>query len=208
METRLEKGTQLLWEYLLVAPPDAYVYNKIMHVKQDFFNSYKQPVAIETNQHITIANFLATEAMEETAIRWIHRVCSQYRSFPVTLNNYSGLPSHTIYVRVQDEAPFKQLAAQLKVIDQYVRSNGCPPAKLIYRPHLTIARGLDDNVYNKAMFDYSQQTFHESFFLTELILLKRCNQFDACKQVNVFRFYPPDTNMYDEVAQQLKHQPI
>lgn len=208
MEATMSNGSQQLWEYLLVVHPDENVYNKIIEEKKFFFDIYKQKIAVKTKPHITIANFLATESMEETVIRWIHRVCSQYKGFPVMLNNYSGFPSHTIYVRIQDHAPFKQLAAQLKVIDQYVRSNGCPEARLIYHPHLTIARGLESNIYSKAMLDYSQKTFHESFMLTELVLLKRNNQFDACKQVNVFRFYPPDTNMHGEVAQQLKHQLI
>lgn len=201
MESGLvNSNQQQLWEYLLVAHPDSTVYNKIVDIEQSFFDAYKQKIAVKTKPHITVANFLARESMEETIIRYIHRICSQYKSFPVALNNYSGFPPHTIYIRIQDHAPFEQLASQLKVVDQYVRSNGCPEARLIFRPHLTIARGLDDSVYNKAMFDYSQKTFHEIFQLTELILLKRSNQFDACKQVNVFRFYPPDTNMYSEVA--------
>jgi len=200
METRLVKGNLQFWEYLLVAHPDTNVYNKIVDVKQSFFDVYKQKIPIKTKPHITAANFLGRESMEETLIRWIHRICSQHKCFNVTLNNYSGFPPHSIYVRVQDHAPFKHLAAQLKVIDEYVRSNGCPGARLITRPHLTIARRLDNNLYNKAMLDYSQKTFHETFQLTELVLLKRSNQFDSLKEVNVFHFYPPDTNMYNEVA--------
>lgn len=200
MKTTLENRAQQLWEYLLVAHPDENVYNKIADEKNVFFETYKQKVAVKTKPHIAIANFLATETMEETVIRWIHRICSQYKSFPVTFNNYSGFPPDTIYIRIQDHSPFKQLAVQLKVIDEYVRSNGCPEVRLIYRPHLTIAKALDNNVYDKAMLDYSQKTFHETFLLTGLVLLKRINQFDTCKEVNVFRFYPPDTNMYNQVA--------
>lgn len=211
MEAALVKSLPLLaanqnnvLEYLLVASPDDNVHNRIVEVKQAFFDVYKHKLAIKTRPHITVASFLAKESMEETLIRYIHRVCSQHKSFTVTLNNYSGFPPHTIYVRVQDAEPLRRLAVQLKVVDEYIQSNGCPPATLIYRPHLTIARGLDENLYNKAMLDYSQRSFHESFRLNELVLLKRSNQFDTCKQVNVFRFYPPDTNMYSEVAWQLK----
>jgi 2'-5' RNA ligase len=196
----LSQNQNLLVEYLLVANPDTNVYNKIIEEKQSFCEAYKHKIAIKTKPHISVANFLAKESMEETLIRYIHRVCSKHKGFTVTLNNYSGFPPHTVYVRIQDPEPFKQLAVQLKVIDQYVQANGCPEARLIYRPHLTIARGLNNSVYNKAMLDYSQKTFHETFQLNELVLLKRSNQFDSCKQVNVFRFYPPDTNMYNEVA--------
>src|SRR5688500_19234164 len=140
MESTFGNGSQELWEYLLVVHPDENVGKKIMDEKKSFFEAYNQKIDIKTKPHITIANFLATESMEETVIRWIHRICGHYKSFPVTLNNYSGFPSHSIYVRIQDHAPFKQLASELEAIDQYVRLNGRPPARLIARPHLTIAR--------------------------------------------------------------------
>jgi 2'-5' RNA ligase len=174
-------------EYLLLVHPVQDVYNQVMTEKQNFFDTYKEQVAIKTKPHITVADFLADEEMEETIIRYMRRVFSTQKNFNVTLNNYSGFPEHTVFTRVQDHQPFKQLASSLKVIDQYLRSNGCPPAKFITHPHLTIARRLKQNVYEKAMFEYSQKTFYASFDVTELILLKRKSQFDKCKQVNVFK---------------------
>lgn len=174
-------------EYLLVVHPGQDVYNQVMTEKQNFFDTYKEQVAIKAKPHITVADFLADEEMEETIIRYMRRIFSTQKSFNVTLNNYSGFPEHTVFARVQDHQPFKQLASSLKVIDQYIKSNGCPPAKLIKHPHITIARRLKQNVYEKAMFEYSQKTFYASFDVTELILLKRKNQFDKCQQVNVFK---------------------
>jgi len=52
---------------------------------------------------------------------------------------------------------------------------------------------LTEQVYNKAMADYSQKTFHESFQVEELVLLKREHSFDACRTVNVFRLPYADT---------------
>jgi 2'-5' RNA ligase len=167
--------------------PPAEVYNQIKEEKEYFSSEYDATVAKKTLPHITIANFLAREAMEETLLRYMRRIFSMQASFPVTLNNYSGFPEHTVFARVQDHQPFKQLVHSLKVIDQYIKSNGCPAAKFITYPHLTIARRLKQNVYERAMFEYSQKTFYASFNVTELILLKRKDQFDKCKQVNVFK---------------------
>lgn len=178
---------QEYYEYLLVVHPAADVYKQVMQEKQHFTDTYKEKVAVKTLPHITVANFLAREAMEETIIRYMHRITSTQESFAVTLNNYSGFPPHTVYVRVQDHQPFKQLAASLKAVDQYIKSNGCPPAKFITYPHLSIARRLKADVYEKAMFEFSQRTFYASFNVGELVLLKRQNQFDKCKQVNVFK---------------------
>ena len=189
-----------LFEYLLVGHPDAGVYNKVMEEKQLFSAEYGEEIAIKTKPHITVANFLASEAMEPTIIKWIQRICGTQQSFAVTLNNYSGFPPHTIYLRVQNPHPFQQLAKQLKTVDEFIRASACPPARLISRPHLSIARKLNEEVYNKAMADYAQKTFHESFMLEELLLLRRQHQFDACKTIQIFRLRPGDSNLFSDVA--------
>jgi 2'-5' RNA ligase len=179
-----------LYEYLLVAHPDADVYAQVMAEKQLFTAQYKEQVACKTKPHITVANFLAKEEMESTLIRWMHRIISTQKKFTVTLDKYSGFAPHTIYLRVQDHQPFQQLAKELQVVDQYVRSYGCPEAQLITRPHLTIARRLPETVYRQAETVYAQKDFHASFEVKELLLLRRQHQFDSCKQVNVFGLQP------------------
>jgi 2'-5' RNA ligase len=177
-------------EYLLVAHPDAAVYAQVMAEKQFFSAQFEAPIAVKTKPHITVANFLALEPMEETIIRWMHRVISTKKSFRVTLDQYGAFRPHTIYLRVQEHQPFQQLARELKVVDQYIRSNGCPEMKLISNPHLTIARRLEQTTYQEAVAVYAEKTFHASFEVKELLLLKRQHQFDGCKQVNVFGLQP------------------
>lgn len=181
---------QQFYEYLLVAHPDAAVYEKLMEEKQWFTSQYKEPIAVKTKPHITVANFLAKEEMESTIIRWMHRIISNQNRFTVTLNRYSGFKPHTIYLRVQDHGPFQQLAKELQVVDQYVRGYGCPEMHLIAYPHVTIARKLSEAVYRQAETDYAQKEFHASFDVNELVLLRRTHQFDSCKQVNVFGLRP------------------
>lgn len=186
----LFKGS-IVKEYLLVVNPEADVWQQVMDEKTNFFNEYRDVNAIKTKPHITIASFLAKEEMEEILLRWMHRIISTYKSFQVSLNNYSGFPtSQTLYIRVQDHQPFKQLAKELKVIDELVRSNGLPKAHLITNPHMIIARQLESTVYERAMMEYSKKDFHAEFEVKELLLLKRNNQFDTCQQVNIFRLQP------------------
>lgn len=196
METGLARQTSFsasvggLFEYLLVAHPDADVYERVMTEKKYFTERYRQQVAQKTKPHITVANFLAREEMEPTLIRWMHRVISAQKKFNVTLDRYSGFPPHTIYLRVQDHEPFKQLAKELKVVDQYIRGFGCPEVRLITRPHLTIARRLPEKVYREAEPVYAQKEFHASFEVSQLLLLRREHEFDSCRQVNVFGLQP------------------
>ena len=192
-------AVQGLYEYLLVAQPDSIVNNKINREKQNFYEQYGETNAVKTKPHIIVANFLAHEPMEETLIRWIGRICSGRQSFHVSLNNYSGLPPHTIFLRVQDPTPFQQLAHELKVIDHYVRSNACPPAYLSKKPYLILALRLPETVYQKALINYSQKTFHETFLVDELVLLRRSSHYDTCKTVNVFRLppHPQQINLFN-----------
>jgi 2'-5' RNA ligase len=183
-------------EYLLVIYPYGELHDKLLEEQQQFLFDYGLSMKARNRPHITVAAFQASEQMEETLIRWIQRICRRHESFPITLNNYSGFPPHTIYLRVQDPQPFRQLMQQLRAIDDFIRSSGCPPVNLISRPYLSIAGGLTEQVYNKAMADYSRKTFHESFQVEELVLLKREHSFDACRTVNVFRL-PPGTQHYD-----------
>ncbi len=181
----------IIKEYLLVVNPQQNIWQQVMDEKVNFFNTYREIVAVKTKPHITVANFLAKEEMEPTMLKWMHNIISVKTAFNVVLNNYSGFPNaNTIYLRVQDHQPFKQLAKELKVIDELVRDNGLPKAHLISNPHMTIARRLDESIYERAMMEYSKKDFHAEFTVNELILLKRTHQFDTCKQVNVFRLQP------------------
>jgi 2'-5' RNA ligase len=177
-------------EYLLVIYPGGDLHDKLLDEQEQFSNDYGLPVSIRNKPHITIAAFQAGEEVEETLIRWIQRICARQSSFDIMLNNYSGFPPHTIYLRVQNPLPFRQLMEQLRAIDDFVRSSGCPPANLISRPYLSIAGGLTEHIYNKAMPDYSRRTFNGTFQVDELILLKRDHSFDPCKTVNIFRLLP------------------
>ena len=184
-------------EYLLIVRPDADVVKKVLAEKKEFTGKYFPKTAIKTQPHITIANFLAREAMEETIIRYTQRICSQQAAFNVELNNYTGFPPHTIYLRIQNPQPFRKLTSELKVISNYVKGCSCPPVTLVSNPHLTIARGVPETLYLEAMMDYSQKTFHETFMVNELVLLRRSNQYDTCKTVQVFRLQPPDFKPFE-----------
>jgi hypothetical protein len=191
-ETVMGTSKKGLFEYWLIASPSKEVYEKIMGERLEFYRNYQQAAVTNTRPHITISNFLAHDEMEDTMIRWLQRIVGDQRSFEVMLNNYSGLPPDTIFLRVQDPAPFKELATQLRPIDFYIKSNACPPVHFAAHPHLSIAGRLPPAIYEQAIREYACKTFHESFAVTELILLRRQYQHEACRQVAVFKFQPQD----------------
>ena len=183
-----------LMEYLLVLHPSEPVNQKIQQEKQDFYRQYGEKIAVKTRPHITIGTFLAKEAMEDTLNRWINNICNLHGSFELTLNNYSGFPPDTIYLRIQDLKPVLSLIQQLKILDNYIRLSDCPPLKPSPKPHLTLAKKLPMEIFEKAIKEYSRKDFHESFIARELVLLKRSHEFEACKVVNKFPLLPGTNN--------------
>jgi 2'-5' RNA ligase len=175
-----------LWEYLLVAHPDKEVRDKVVEEKRHFTKTYNERSAIKTHPYITIANFLGNEQMEGTLSRWIRNICNSHSSFNVTLNNFSGFVPHTIFLQIDNAQPFKQLAASLKVLDHFIQANDCPPLKLVTTPHLTIARRLPEQVYFRALKDYMQRSFQQSFAVNSLTLIKRSGEYATCQTVQVF----------------------
>ena len=204
MNTGLVKNVPIAWpgnghrEYRLVIYPDAVVYEKIMAEKQRFFANYGAEAAVNSFPNIMVAGFYAGEGMEETLIRWIHRICSQLNSFDILLNNYSGFPQHSIYLWVQDPQPIKQLAAQFNMLDGHVHPMNTNSFERV--PHIALANELTEGVYQQAMPVYSRKTFRARFVATELVLLGRDHPFASSKTINVFRFLPANHKSYSEVA--------
>jgi 2'-5' RNA ligase len=194
-ENYLNTSSQGCYEYLLVIHPGKEVNEKLIAEKQLFYDDYKEKAALKTKPHITVAGFFAKEGMENTIIRWMQRICSKHQSFAVTLNNYSGFPPDTIYLRIQNEAPFLRLAKELSVVNAYINSSSCPPMLLTPRPYVSIADHLSEEIFFKALTQYAHKSFHESFLVNELLLLKRKDEYDVCKPVIVFALQPPDMEL-------------
>ncbi|HEX2607439.1 MAG TPA: 2'-5' RNA ligase family protein [Flavisolibacter sp.] len=175
-----------LWEYLLVLHPDPLVCSQIREEKDQFEKRFEHNAFASAQPRITLANFLAKEAMEGTLNRWIFNICKLQAPFDVHINNYSSIPPHTIYLRIQDPAPFQQLANQLQIIDSFIQSNDCPPLILISRPFLALAQRLPEPIYQEAIKEYAQKHFTASFRADKLTLLKRQHESAPCQLVDSF----------------------
>lgn len=188
-EMMIERGFQGMEEYHLLVQPGLDICAMIKAEKQYLYDQFPE-YNTGTGPEIVLGVFLAREAMEETLIRWIQRVCVRSASFMVSLNNYSSFPPHTIYLRVQDHHPFVELTKQLNIIDEYIRSGGSPGVRWHNRPYLNIGGRLTEAQYEKAIREYAPKTFNVSFLASELILVKRRSVAETGKLVNRFHLLP------------------
>ncbi len=179
-----------VFEYVLVIQPSKAIVEKLQEEQLGFPSVGVNQTNTRFNPQIKIAGFRAKESMEATIIRWMQNICSLQKSFPITFNNYSGFPSGSIHVRIMEHEPFHQLTKELTVVDEYIKSSGFPQMRMVSKPHMTIASKLSQTVYEKAMLDFSQKSFFESFLAKELVLIKRKNAFEKGKTINVFGLMP------------------
>jgi len=123
---------------------------------------------------IEIAVFEATEQMEETIIRWMHRIISNKAPFTIQIKQQIDDATGRLQLSIADATPFQQLAKQLEVVSQYISSYQCKEIYFSVRPYLRS----------------NQPCFAGLFTITELVLLrKRFEQADY-RQVNVFGLKP------------------
>lgn len=127
-----------LREYALVIYPDVPVYERIMAEKQYLQEKYGVECVMGHFPCITVGRFYAREGMEETLMRWIERICCRLPGFALKLNNYGGLPDHSIFLRVQDPQPFRRLLQELKILDDYVQVMDDTPPGFRLQPRMML----------------------------------------------------------------------
>lgn len=177
-------------EYLLVAHPGVDLHDKILGEQEYFSMHYLERSAIRMKPHIELAAFQAREEMEPTLIRWMHRIISKQPAFSFALNNFSGFPPDTLYLRIPEPQAIQQLTAELEQLNDYVKTNDCPAIQINTKPYVSVAKKMTEHNYLRAMLDFSQRSFHEIFEVKELYLLRRDHAFDSYKQVNKFVLQP------------------
>ncbi|MFT3703516.1 MAG: 2'-5' RNA ligase family protein [Agriterribacter sp.] len=181
-----------LFEYLLVVSPAKEVYEKVMEEKQSFYKNYNQPIAIKTQPHITVSNFVATAGLENILLRWMQRATAEQECFVTQLNNYSGFPGNAVFIRVQNHDPFRELIGRLKPISTHLKNFGCPPFRFSTTPHMSIARSLSKDIYEKAMNEYARKDFTASFNVSKLTLLRKQygNNYEKYQEVAILNLKP------------------
>ncbi|MET0635997.1 MAG: hypothetical protein ABWZ25_08200 [Chitinophagaceae bacterium] len=178
-----------LRRYRLVVRPAAEMAEILIEEKRKFSREYQLEGEISAPL-VVLTEFLAKDEMEETIIRWLQRITGEHRSFAITLNNFGGCPAHSVFLRILDHEPLRDLARQLQPIDQYVRRNDCPPVRFMVQPYLPIAENLTGTLYDRVIGDYSRRDFHGSFEVTELMLVRASDDGGSSVRRAVLRLQP------------------
>ena len=163
-----------IYEYLLVLSPHEELWNRIVKEKEVFADKYKSDNARWTKPHITLANFLQYELMEERLLNRLKMTAMGFHPIKVELKDYGSFPSHTIYMSVVSKLPVQSLVKTIRTDAQrLMKLNNDNKPHFILEPHIPIARRLEPWQYEKGWLEYSHKHFTGRFIADAMLLLKR-----------------------------------
>jgi len=171
-------------EYRLVIPADEPVSRQVKHLRLQWEVVYGRS-APDRPPSITLGCFEIPEEAEETLVRWIGKIAEHQETFQVTLNNFSGIPPQVVYIRVQDELPFRDLASRLQVMADFVSGQAGSRARIFSKPFIRLGK-LPETARSLDWFRFSHEIFHAAFMARQLVLLRKRE--DSWKPMSYFPF--------------------
>ncbi len=163
-----------IYEYLLVLNPHEELRNKIMQVKNDFYEKYKAENARWGKPHIALVNFLQYEMMEERIINRLNIVAMGYHPVKIELKDFDSFPSHSIFINITSKLPVQTLVKTIRTETQrLMKFDEDNKPHFIMEPQLTIARKLKPWQYEQGWLEYSHKHFTGRFIADGMLLLKR-----------------------------------
>lgn len=163
-----------IYEYQLVLNPHEELRNKILAVKNTFYEKYKAESARWTKPYITLANFLQYEMMEERIVNRLQVIAMGHHPIKIEMKDFGSFPAHTIYINVTSKVPIQGLVKSIRTETQrLMKFDDDHKPHFILEPHLTIARKLKPWQYEQGWLEYSHKHFTGRFIADGMLLLKR-----------------------------------
>ena len=163
-----------IYEYMLVLNPNEALRDKIMNMKQYFFDHYKNASAVYSKPHIILVNFVQYQMMEERLVNSLEGLSMACNPIKVEMKDYGSFPSHTIYINITSKVPIQNLIKNIRTNShRLMKLNHDNKPHIIMEPHLTIARKLLPWQYEQGWLEFSHKQFTGRFIADAMLLLKR-----------------------------------
>lgn len=173
------------WMYRLVICPEGEAAERIKQLHATLPTGDQKPPL----PSIPLVAFRGREAMEDTIIRWVQRVCRMHRRFQLSLDHPAPHPAGEWRMNVTDAAPLRQLAEKLSVIDDYIRSCRMGP---VHRETNYACRqeGLPGVINLPFIETHDPEKPFAGFTAHSLVLTRQAYAGSAIEIVNLFAFLP------------------
>lgn len=195
MENELPQlGGSLINEYRLIVPLPEDLTEKITAIRNALHEKYRVPLPFEIAPSLTVLKFHAFEQSEARALERIQKVVQQTKPYLVELEDYSGYPSHTIYINVKTRSAFNELSKTLKLSKKHLKVPGREP-HFINEPHLILAQRLAPNEFERMWKECEHKQFTGRFICDHLLLLKRSQVRRRYEPIRKFEFQQLPSNL-------------
>jgi 2'-5' RNA ligase len=163
-----------VYEYQLVLNPHEALRDKIMQVKQYFFDTYKNSSAVYGKPYVTLVNFVQYQMMEERLVNRLQAVAMGFPPVKIELKDYGSFPSHTIYINITSKLPIQNLVKNIRAEAQrLMKLSDDNKPHFMMEPYFTIARKLQPWQYEKGWLEFSNRHFTGRFIADAMLLLRR-----------------------------------
>lgn len=162
-----------LFEYLLLIPIDDSVSHKVKEIKHVFFTDFGCKNA-PNQPHISLIDFMQYESSEFRITNCFEKFAQFVKPPNVELNGFGEFPKHTIYINIESAEPIRMIVREMRHrFNKLLRQNVAPRPVYVDRPHLTIARGMDEKQFQNAWQNWNDVSFEDSYVANEMLLIKR-----------------------------------
>lgn len=167
-------------EYMLVLSPDEHLQERIGKIRQAIAEKITEKTGEKTTprqtagkSNILLARWQSLDMHEERLLRHLQVLCMEQYPFRAQLENFAGLPSHTMYIPVTSREPILRLVARIRQHKRLMRTSNISTAYFISEPMMTLFKGLTPLQYEQAMSIFASRHFNAGFTADAMLFLKR-----------------------------------
>jgi hypothetical protein len=161
-----------LQEYQVVLNPHEALRERIMRKREAFRDRYGLPDA-PAPTCLTLLRFRQRLMNEERALGQLGRIAMGIAPFRVALRDFTSLPDHSIFFRVNRTPALRQLMADLKGMQRMLQGDPEHKPHFIAEPNIPLATRLRPTQYEPAWTEYAHRHFTADFIADGLLVLRR-----------------------------------
>lgn len=169
--------------FLIISPPDE-IKSKVKSLKYKLHKAVGlSDYNLHSVPHISLMSFHTMRPVNERFFGALQHMFSKNNAFEVDLNGFDffehGLESNTIYVKIENSFQIVRVYHELhSLLGLRVRE---------FVPHLTVARTMSRNRFNKSYEMIKQHSFSEKFNCNQVTILERKLQHGVVSNYRVLK---------------------
>lgn len=175
-------------EYLLVLRPTSTIWDEMMEIKKQVAEWCHCPQAAHSQPYIPLLRFAQVVPAEEAIVKKMTLLTQPLLPLRITLENYSGIPRHTLELPLAPDPLFTHFMQQLKALQAQLTLYRTQKPVFYKKPAIGIARHLQPGDYEEGLSRLLPLEYSNVFVAKECLLLSRPRGEQAYKRCETFYF--------------------